>query len=148
MEVAGGPSWQVARAMEKHSEFEGRSDLIVVVDDDAAVRKSLKFSLEVEGFAVRTYERAEELLSEAAVPAWRCLVIDQKLPGLSGVDLISELRDRKILVPAILVTTHPSAELKRRAANAGVAIIEKPLLGSALLDGIRQAIKRPASQAS
>ena len=120
-------------------------DLIVVVDDDAAVCKSLKFSLEVEGFAVRTYERAEDLLSETVFPACRCLVIDQKLPGLSGIDLIAKLREREVSVPAILITTHPSAELKKRAANESVPIVEKPLLGSALLDGINQIVTHSAS---
>jgi FixJ family two-component response regulator len=131
--------------MEQRSNLATQSDIIVVVDDDAAVRKSLKFSLEVEGFVVHTYERAEELLSETVFPACRCLVIDQKLPGLSGVDLISELREREVLVPAILITTHPSSALRMRAANAGVAIVEKPLLGSTLLDGIHRAIMRPTS---
>ena len=134
--------------MEQRSNLATQSDIIVVVDDDAAVRKSLKFSLEVEGFVVRTYERAEELLSETTFPACRCLVVDQKLPGLSGVDLISKLREREVLVPAILITTHPSLALKMRAASVGVAIVEKPLLGSTLLDGIHQAITRPTSRPS
>ena len=133
----------MAWVMEKRSNLATQSDTIIVVDDDAAVRKSLKFSLEVEGFSVRTYERAEELLSETVSPACRCLVVDQKLPGLSGVELISELRERGVLAPAILITTHPSLALKMRAASAGVAIVEKPLLGSTLLDGIHQAMKRP-----
>jgi two-component system, LuxR family, response regulator FixJ len=139
----------MARAMEKRGNLAALSEIvIIVVDDDAAVRKSLKFSLEVEGFVVRTYERAEELLSETTFPACRCLVVDQKLPGLSGVDLISELREREVLVPAILITTHPSLALKMRAASAGVAIVEKPLLGSTLLDGIHRAIARPISRPS
>lgn len=131
--------------MKKDSDLAIHLGLIVVVDDDAAVCKSLKFSFEVEGFAVRTYASAEELLSEVAFPTCRCLVIDQKLPGLSGVDLVVQLRDRKISVPAILITTHPSHALKKRAASVGVPIIEKPLLGSTLLDGIHQAMSPPAS---
>jgi two-component system response regulator FixJ len=127
-----------------HSNLAVQPDLIIVVDDDAAVRNSLKFSLEVEGFAVRTYERAEELLSETAFPACRCLVIDQKLPELSGIDLIAKLREREVSVPAILITTHPSPALKKRAASADVPIVEKPLLGNALLDGINQVVTRPA----
>ena len=117
-----------------------QSGLIVVVDDDDAVRKSLKFSLEVEGYLVRTYGRAEELLKEPAFPTCRCLVVDQKLPGISGIDLIAKLRDREILVPAILVATHPSLALRKCAANVGVTVVEKPLLNSALFDGIRQAM--------
>jgi len=127
--------------MEKtQNNLEVQSGLIVVVDDDAAVRKSLKFSLEVEGFIVRTYTRGEELLSESVFPNCRCLVVDQKLPGISGIELIAKLRDQKISVPAILITTHPSSVLRKCATNVGVAIIEKPLLNGILLDGIRQII--------
>jgi two-component system, LuxR family, response regulator FixJ len=129
--------------MTQHSNLAARPNVIVVVDDDAAVRKSLKFSLEVEGFAVRTYERAEELLSETIFPVCKSLVIDQKLPGISGTDLIAELRKRNVSVPIILITTHPISALKKHAASIGVPIVEKPLLGSALLDGINQAMKRP-----
>lgn len=135
----------VAQAMKMQNILVDRSGLIVVVDDDAAVRKSLKFSLEAEGFVVRTYARAEDLLNETLFPACRCLVVDQKLPGISGVDLIAELRNREISAPAILITTHPSSELKKRAAGAGIPIVEKPLLGSVLLDGIHQAMTQPTS---
>ena len=131
--------------MAKSSSLAIKSDLIVVVDDDAAVRKSLKFSLEVDGFLVRTYERSEELLSESVFPACHCLVIDQKLPGLSGIDLIAKLREREVSVPAILITTDPSPALKMRARSAGIPIIEKPLLGSALLDCIHQTMTQSAS---
>jgi FixJ family two-component response regulator len=129
---------EMARAMEKQGNLAVRSGLIVVVDDDVAVRKSLKFSLEVEGFVVRIYARGEELLNEPAFPSCRCLVVDQKLPGISGIDLIAKLRDRNISVPTILVTTHPSSALRTCAANAGITIVEKPLLNGTLLDGIRQ----------
>lgn len=131
--------------MKKQGNLTAQSKLIVVVDDDVAVRKSLKFSLEVEGFIVRTYARGEELLNEAIFPACNCLVIDQMLPGINGIDLIAELRDRKLMVPVILITTHPNLALIKCTASAGVQIIEKPLLGTVLLDGIHQAITRPAS---
>jgi two-component system, LuxR family, response regulator FixJ len=127
--------------MQAHRHVAVQSDLIVVVDDDDAVRKSLKFSLEVEGYVVRTYARGEELLNEAEFPTCRCLVVDQRLPGISGFDLIANLRRREISVPAILVATHPSVALKKSAAAAGVAIVEKPLLSGALLDGMREAMK-------
>ena len=137
----------MARMMKEFHNSSAQSGLIIVVDDDAAVRKSLKFSLEVEGFVVRTYAGGEELLNEIVIPNCRCLIIDQKLPGMNGVDLVARLRDRKIAAPAILITTHPSPALKRRAASAGIPIIEKPLLGSALLDGICQAITHPTPPA-
>ena len=129
--------------MKKYPNSPTESGLIIVVDDDAAVCKSLKFALEVEGFIVRTYTSGEELLNEPACQSCRCFVIDQKLPGIDGVDLISRLRDRNVTVPAILITTHPSPIVRRRAASASIPIIEKPLLGSALLDSIRHAVTQP-----
>jgi two-component system, LuxR family, response regulator FixJ len=128
--------------MEQRNDLTTKRHLIVIVDDDAAVRNALKFSLEIVGFIVRIYEHSEKLLSEPAFPACHCLVIDQKLPGLSGIDLIAKLRGLGVSAPAILITTHPNPALRSRAASTGIRIIEKPLLGNALLHGIHQAIAR------
>jgi FixJ family two-component response regulator len=101
---------------------------VLVVDDDPAVRKSLQFSLRVEGFAVRTYRNGNELLEDAQLPEKGCLIIDYQLPGLSGLDLLAELRSRRVALPAILVTTRPNRFVRQRARKAGVPIIEKPFL--------------------
>jgi two-component system, LuxR family, response regulator FixJ len=114
---------------------------VLVIDDDPAVRNSLKFALEVEGFAVRAYHAAADLLRDPELPADGCLVIDYKLPEMNGLDLLVELRKRKIDLPAILITTHPSSEVRRRAALAGVSLIEKPLLSDTLFHGIRAALE-------
>lgn len=111
--------------------------LVVVVDDDPAVRNSLQFALELEGFKVLTYASGSELLSAICVPD--CFVIAQKMRGMTGLELIGRLRDRHISVPAILVTSQPSASLSARAAAVDVPIVEKPFLGNALLDRIRDA---------
>jgi FixJ family two-component response regulator len=68
--------------------------------------------------------------------------LDQNLPGMSGLDLLALLRERRIDLPAILITTQPNAALRRRAKQGGVAIIEKPLLGEALLQGVLAAMDR------
>ena len=114
--------------------------MVLIIDDDPAVRNSLKFALEVEGFAVRAYPTGADLLSEKDFPANGCLVVDYKLPEMNGLDLLVELRKRKIDLPAILITTHPSSEVRHRAALAGVPLIEKPLLNDTLFQGIRAAI--------
>jgi len=113
--------------------------VIVVVDDDPAVCNSLKFSLEIEGFSVRLYESGAELLSERKLPDCSCLVVDENMPGIAGLDLIAKLRDRNIAAPAILITGHPNAMLTRRAARINVPIVEKPLLNDTLLDLVRNA---------
>jgi len=114
--------------------------VVLVVDDDQAVRNSLKFSLEIEGFAVRTYRGPQELLIDPDLPEHGCLILDYKLPGMTGLQLLWKLRDRKVMLPALLITTHPSAAVYNEASRAGVLVIEKPLLGEALVDGIRHAI--------
>ena len=113
--------------------------VVIVVDDDRAVRNSLKFSLEVEGFAVRAYACAGDLLNAPIPPVCACFVVDQILPGMSGLDLITRLRERQISTPAILITTHPNAAITERAKRADIRVIEKPLLGNALVDSIRAA---------
>lgn len=111
--------------------------LIGIIDDDRAVLDSLKFSLAIEGYAVRAYSNAAQFLADARLSHFDCLIVDQNMPGMTGLDLISLLRARKIEAPAILITSHPNLSLQDRAAAVGVPIIEKPLLNSALLDGVR-----------
>jgi FixJ family two-component response regulator len=118
--------------------------VVIVIDDDLAVRNSLGFSLQVEGFAVRTYASGNELPNAAALPRRGCLVVDYYLPGTNGLALLQSLRERNVMLPALLVTSHPSETVRKQAAQAGVTIIEKPLLGNVLIDGIREAIARDA----
>jgi two-component system, LuxR family, response regulator FixJ len=120
----------------------GRRPIIVVVDDDPAVCGSLKFALELEGFVVRTYGNAAELLEADGFAACDCLVVDQKMPGMSGIDLIAELRALEVQTPAILLLGQPSLAVLSRAARVAVPIVEKPLLGNTLLERIREACER------
>jgi two-component system, LuxR family, response regulator FixJ len=119
---------------------DGASHVILVIDDDYAVRNSLKFTLEVEGFKVRAYSDAQELLNEDSLPPSSCLVTDYYMPAMNGLELVAELRDRHMSIPTILITTLPSQDLRNRAKAAGIQIVEKPLLGSCLLDSIRKAL--------
>ena len=128
--------------MTKQDAIALRGPVVAVVDDDPAVCNSLKFSLELEGFTVRLYGGNAELLNASDLDIFDCFVIDQRMLGMSGLDLIAKLRDRDISAPAILIISHPNAVLNARAAHAGVPIVEKPLLGNALLDKIREACGR------
>jgi two-component system, LuxR family, response regulator FixJ len=114
--------------------------VLLVVDDDVAVLNSLKFHLEIEGFEVRPYASAEALLSEPDLPSSGCLLIDYLIPEMTGLQLLAKLRSNGVALPAILITGHPSLTLRRNAAQAGVAIIEKPLLGNGLTETIRGAV--------
>ena len=66
-----------------------------------------------------------------------CLAIDQNMPGTDGLDLVAQLRARDVAMPAILITSYPTVLLRDRAARAGVAIVEKPFLGTVLVDRLR-----------
>ena len=110
---------------------------VLIVDDDPAVCSALQFCLEVEGFAVKTYGSSAEVLSDEHIPKQGCLVIDYRLPNLNGLDLLARLRQREIMLPAILVTSHPSDAVRRQISAAGAVLIEKPLLTEALLECIR-----------
>ncbi len=113
-----------------------RLGLIVVVDDDPAVRNSLKFALEIEGYRVRLFRSGADLLGLADLPRASCVVVDYNLKGENGLDVIATLRERRYVAPAVLITTNPTSMVQQRAAAAGVPIVEKPLLGNALIDAI------------
>lgn len=122
------------------TEIASARPVVVIVDDDPAVRNSLAFSLQTEGFSVRSYASATELLRDVPVAKTGCLVIDYQLPGMNGLDLLAELRRREVGAPAILITTHPNAAVRARAAATGTIVIEKPLLGDALFQEVRLAL--------
>jgi FixJ family two-component response regulator len=114
---------------------------VIVVDDDAAVRNSLKFALELEGFDVRVFESGLATLADESLSAGGCLVVDQYMPGMTGIELVDRLRERYVDIPAILITAKASDELRLSAALRGIRqVLEKPLEDGALLEGIRSAI--------
>lgn len=119
---------------------EPRPPLVFVVDGDGAVRRSLWFALGIEGFQVDTFADAETFLKLAECRPGACIVVDYRLKGMSGLELIQSMRRRDCPIPAILTVTNPSPALARQAEAAGVALVEKPLLGPALLDRIREAL--------
>ncbi len=118
---------------------------VIVIDDDAAVRHSLKFALEQEGLVVRLFGSAEELLDATDLPAHGCLVVDHHMPGMTGVELVDRLRRRDVDMPAILITTDASSSLRQLATGSGILqVLEKPLEDGSLLVSIRRALAVPA----
>jgi len=114
--------------------------LVIVVDDDASVRKSLQFALELQGYNVEVCESGEALLARALPTMNACLVLDERLQAMSGLETLSVLRRREVSLPAILITSHPQPQLRMAARAAGVPIVEKPLIGDGLLTAIRGAL--------
>jgi two-component system, LuxR family, response regulator FixJ len=121
---------------------------VYVVDDDAGVLGSLRFLLETDGFAVRTFRSGAALLNAVLATGVDCFVIDYKMPDMNGIDLASGLRGRNITAPVILITGYPDENIGARAAAAGVAhVLHKPLLGDNLVKQIRGTIEEAHSAA-
>jgi len=114
------------------------SSVVAVVDDDPAVRHALSFVFETAGIAVVTFADAESALAAPMKQHWRCLILDQKLPRMTGLELLTRLRTAGLTAPSILITTHPSRETRARALAAGVDVIEKPLLDDQLTLKVRE----------
>jgi two-component system response regulator FixJ len=118
----------------------GSTRLVAVVDDDDAVRDSLRFLLEIAGHAVATYASAAQFLLEAPIDELTCLVVDQHMPDQTGLQLVSRLRAQGVTLPVALITGSPSADLIRLARDLDVAkVMEKPLDDDLLLDFIEHA---------
>jgi two-component system, LuxR family, response regulator FixJ len=114
---------------------------VIVVEDDEAVRNSLKFSLELEGLEVRAYEGGTQLLADTTIPTDGCLVVDYYMPAMTGLELVGFLRRRHVDLPAILISAKVTDDMRRRAAQAGIRqVLEKPLEDSSLIDSIRRAL--------
>ncbi|MDO8377928.1 response regulator transcription factor [Phenylobacterium sp.] len=115
------------------------------MDDDIALRTALTFTLELDGFVVTALGSGEDLLNCTLPDAPACLVLDQNMGGLTGLDSLAQLRSRAIDLPALLITSHPRQSVRDAAAALGAVIVEKPLLGDALLSEIDAALKRQAA---
>lgn len=116
--------------------------IVYVVDDDEAVLGSLRFLLETDGFAVRTFRNATALLNATSLPGPDCYVIDYKMPDINGIELADRLRQTDGDAPMILITGDPDRNISARAAAAGVKdVILKPLLDENLVKRIRRAIQ-------
>lgn len=113
---------------------------VAVIDDDDAVRDALRFVLEAAGFDVRSYGSAMAFLPEAEHCRWRCVVVDQHMPVLSGLEMVARLRRGGNRVPTLLITGSTSAELVDRAVALGIdAVLEKPLVQVDLLRHLAEA---------
>ncbi len=112
--------------------------LVLIAADDRAVRDSLQFSLQLEGYRVRTHFAETGLLTDPDMAKAMCVVLDDRKPYIDGFDLLKRLRGRGFSMPAVLLTNHASPRLRLRAAAAGFcSVLEKPLLNNILAETLR-----------
>jgi two-component system response regulator FixJ len=115
--------------------------LVIIIDDHAAIRDSLRALLESTGLQVRDYSTALAFLEAGAPPPGACLVVDINMPGMSGLELQEELVRRALKLPLILMTGEAEVALAVRAMKAGALdFLEKPFDDDALLESVRQGL--------
>ena len=115
---------------------------VFVVDDDPSIRESLRWLIESVGLRVQTSATAQEFLDRYDADTPGCLVLDVRMPGISGLDLQAELSSRKISIPIIIITGHAEVPVAVSALKAGAMdFIEKPFSDQLLLDRVRRAIE-------
>ena len=117
--------------------------VIHLVDDDAAVRRSVGFMLKTSGHHVQSYESGVELLKDSARLHDGCILLDIRMPGMDGLEVQQALQEKGVTLPVIIMTGHGDVGLAVRAMKAGaVDFIEKPFQKDALLSAIEEALRR------
>jgi len=117
--------------------------MIYIVDDDADVREGLQDLLQSVGLQSKTFSTATALLQNKLADQVSCLILDVRLPGLSGLDLQAEIAKEQIKVPIIFITGHADVPMSVKAMKAGaVEFLTKPVREQDLLDAVRVALDR------
>ena len=120
-----------------------KKPIVHVVDDDVSVREGLGSLIRSAGLRIETFASAQEFLDSPRSDVASCLVLDVRLPGLSGLDLQKRMAEANIEIPIIFITGHGDVPTSVRAMKAGaVEFLTKPFRDRDLLDAVHQAIKR------
>jgi FixJ family two-component response regulator len=121
--------------------------VVFVIDDDPSVRSSLKFLLSTVGLRVEGCESSDSFLRKELPDAPSCLVLDVRLPGLSGLDFQRELAAKDIHIPIVFLTGHADIPMSVRAMKAGaVEFLTKPFRDQDLLDAVRIALEQDGAR--
>jgi len=116
---------------------------VCVVDDDASMRKALARTIQLEDLNVKTFASAREFLDQGLPEGPGCLVLDVRMPGLSGLDLQAELNSRNIRIPIVFVTGQGDIPVTVKAMKGGaVDFLTKPFKTSHLIEAVREALKK------
>jgi two-component system response regulator FixJ len=122
---------------------DGDTRIVSVVDDDESLRRSLRNLLGSVGFRVETFASAEAFLQSLHQRHTGCLVLDLRMPGMNGFDLLRHLSGMGSRIPAVILTAHSEEDERHRALQAGaVAFLGKPFNGKDLLEAVRTALNQ------
>jgi len=117
------------------------TQIVSIVDDDESLRRSLRNLLGSVGLRVETFASAEAFLESNHHDQTGCLVLDLRMPGMNGFDLLTHLSGTGSRIPAVILTAHGDDETRQRSLQAGaVAFLNKPFNGNALIDAVRTAL--------
>jgi len=115
--------------------------VVAVIEDDEAMRIAIRRLLGSEGFGTEVFASAEGFLASGAAGRARCLVLDIRLPGMSGVDLFGLLRREGNRTPTIFITAHDESRLRGVALQARDCCLVKPFLGESLIRAVARSIE-------
>lgn len=117
--------------------------IVFIVDDEPAVCSALRWLMQSVGLAVQTYASAEQFLDAYSPEQPGCLILDVRMPGMSGLKLLETLRTRKIQLPVLLLTGHGDVPMAVRALKMGaVDFLEKPWNNQELLDRVQNMLQQ------
>ena len=119
------------------------AEMVFVIDDDESIREALKSLIRSVGLSVETFASAQDFLESSRPDVPSCLILDVRMPGLSGLDLQRDLAETSIHIPIIFITGHGDIPMSVRAMKAGaIEFLTKPFRDQDLLDAIQQALER------
>jgi FixJ family two-component response regulator len=119
-----------------------KRSLVAVVDDDESVRESLPDLLKEFGFAAKAFESAEEFLASDCVRKAKCLILDIAMPGMSGPDLLHELKRHGVRTPIVFITAQADETVRSHLLGLGaVECLFKPFSDTALRDAVHAALR-------
>ena len=119
------------------------ASVVFVVDDDPSVRRAIKLLLESIGLEVELFGSAQEFLPSGSTKGPSCLILDVRLPGVSGLDFQRQLAEANINIPIIFISAHGDVPMTVRAMKAGaVEFLTKPFRDQDLLDAVQSALER------
>ena len=119
------------------------SGLVAIVDDDQSVQNALKDLMESVGISARCFGSAQEFLASDETEQIACLIVDIRMPGMSGLELQAKLNSEGCWIPIIFITAHSDSKMKMQAIEAGaIEFLSKPFDDEVLLEKVRLTLER------